>query len=79
MKSDRETGRQEDRYRQDERQTVRQNRPESKCVAEGAINLVGHSFGGSLALFFTHRFPEKVKQLTLIAPGQVTLSRLTLG
>lgn len=40
----------------------------AELVAEGPVDLVGHSYGGSIALEFATRFPEKVRSLTLIEP-----------
>jgi pimeloyl-ACP methyl ester carboxylesterase len=34
-----------------------------------SVNVVGHSFGGKVALDFTLEYPERVKSLTLIASG----------
>jgi proline iminopeptidase len=35
--------------------------------------LFGHSYGGSLALIYTFKFPQKVKSLLLLAPGYFAL------
>jgi pimeloyl-ACP methyl ester carboxylesterase len=32
------------------------------------VHLVGHSYGGAVALRFSHRFPERVKTLTVFEP-----------
>jgi pimeloyl-ACP methyl ester carboxylesterase len=32
------------------------------------IHLVGHSYGGAVALCFSHRFPERIKTLTVFEP-----------
>ncbi len=33
------------------------------------VHLIGHSTGGLLGLLYTHKYPEKVKSLTLLAVG----------
>ena len=33
------------------------------------VNLIGHSTGGLLGLLYTHKYPEKVKSLTLLGVG----------
>lgn len=32
------------------------------------VSLVGHSFGGGWALYFTQQYPERVEKLVLLAP-----------
>lgn len=39
------------------------------------VDLVGHSFGGAVALQFAHMFPERVRTLTLIEPSAFFLLR----
>ena len=39
---------------------------ELKKMGAQSVVLIGHSFGGHLAISFTHRFPEKVQRLVLI-------------
>jgi len=34
-----------------------------------SVHLIGHSTGGLLGLLYTHKYPEKVKSLTLLAVG----------
>jgi pimeloyl-ACP methyl ester carboxylesterase len=38
--------------------------------------LVGHSFGGVLATYFTHAYPEDVARLALIAPALLSTQRM---
>ena len=38
-----------------------------------AVHLVGHSYGGALALHIAHRFPQAVSSLTLIEPSNFHL------
>ena len=40
----------------------------AELVGDEAVDLVGHSYGGSIALEFATRFPERVRSLTLIEP-----------
>ncbi len=35
---------------------------------EGEINLVGHSYGGTIAYYFAQKSPDKINRLTLIEP-----------
>ncbi|MHC5746903.1 MAG: alpha/beta fold hydrolase [Nostoc sp.] len=34
-----------------------------------SVHLIGHSIGGLVGLLYTHKYPEKVKSLTLLAVG----------
>jgi pimeloyl-ACP methyl ester carboxylesterase len=36
--------------------------------AGARVQLVGHSFGGAVALCFSHRYPDRVKSLTVFEP-----------
>lgn len=40
-----------------------------------SVDLVGHSFGGAVALHFAHCMPERVRSLTLIEPAAFFLLR----
>ncbi len=39
-----------------------------QAVGTGPVDLVGHSYGGVIALDFATRWPERVRSLTLIEP-----------
>merc|ERR1719431_1220248 len=45
---------------------------ESTALANGSIHLIGHSFGGSIALLLAEKYPSKISQLTVIAPAITT-------
>ena len=46
---------------------------------EGPIILLGHSFGGQVAIKFAHDYPEMVKKLILISPAGVRFKRSFKG
>ncbi len=41
----------------------------SQLAVDERFHLVGHSFGGAVALHIAHRFPERVRSLTLYEPA----------
>lgn len=45
----------------------------AELIGDECIDLVGHSYGGLVALEFATRFPEKVRSLTLIEPIYLAL------
>ena len=40
-----------------------------RTEASGPVNLVGHSYGGGVAMMFAYQFPERTHALALIASG----------
>jgi len=40
-----------------------------RCLGHQQASLVGHSFGGGVAMAFAYQFPERSRTLTLIASG----------
>jgi pimeloyl-ACP methyl ester carboxylesterase len=45
------------------------------CPDDETFHLVGHSYGGAVALKFAHCFPERLRSLTLIEPSSFHLLR----
>src|SRR3989338_8966964 len=42
-----------------------------KTLGNGPITIVGHSFGGRLAIKFTHLYPERVSKIVLISAAGI--------
>ena len=40
-----------------------------RCLGHQQVSLVGHSFGGGVAMAFAYQFPERTETLTLISSG----------
>jgi pimeloyl-ACP methyl ester carboxylesterase len=45
-------------------------------LPSGSVTLLGHSFGGQLAIRFTHLYPKKVSKLILIASAGIIDKRI---
>lgn len=48
-------------------------------LGEDKLRLVGHSFGGSQALLYAMRYPERVARMALLAPGALNEELLAAG